>query len=391
MHGTVHSTMPETCDTPTSVSTLRRLLVRLVVAMALLACVDLAIARFLPTPDYASGARLPRALPTSRLTAAVEAVERASRAETPVVVFLGSSPTWGDATESQTNAVPASFQRAALKSGLALKAHNLGMNGALVSDMLVTSRRVADDADVLVVQLTYHTFGESSRDGAVRYPEIARLLGVRITREDALTFGLDRTPRFDITGATDRALRRVWRAYGEGDAIASTLFGRSVEQELRIRWEMLGAQGMTATAAEQPIDNTPFDELEPERQMLAVDRWNEFSAVDVNPQDSEFIALRRLASEHSAAKKRVVFYVSPLNVTALESFDAFDRSRYEAVTSALRDIVEREGHTFIDYNTPDRVLETRYFADLNHTTDEGSIEFGTRLFEDTREAVGGSW
>ena len=47
---------------------------------------------------------------------------------------------------------------------------------------------------------------------------------------------------------------------------------------------------------------------------------------------------------------------------------------------ATRRVVESHGLTFVDWNQPKLALPSGAFADMTHTTDQGSALFAARLF-----------
>ena len=159
---------------------------------------------------------MPRVLPTSRLLPAIEHLERVSRSDVPIVVVLGASPAWGDAVQSGSATIPAALQRCA-GSGIAV--FNFASNGQLLGDSYFLARRVSDDADLLVVQLTYHGYNSQWRQGATqRYPELPRLLGVPVEVRTADVLGVEPTPRVDISGMAERWLSHASNLYEIGRA-----------------------------------------------------------------------------------------------------------------------------------------------------------------------------
>jgi hypothetical protein len=367
--------------------TARRVITRFAVMLIVLVAVDLVVSATFAAEDYENDWRMPRALPTSRIVQFIAHIERPSAADTaPVVAFLGASPTWGDAVREDRETVSAAYRRAATADDQRLRAYNLASNGQLLGDAYFIAQRVADDTNLLMVQLTYHGFNGAWREGAARrYPELSDLLGVPIDDELAVVLGTEPAHRPDLTGTADRWLQRRWALYGMRDAIAGEVLGATPERRLFQRWETLASPEFAGEEERIP-SGEPFEMLEPDEQMIVLDEFAAAGEFQVDPDDSEVLMLERLASDLAESGTRTVFYISPLNVEALESFDLFDRELYEENVGPLREIVESRGHLFLDLNEDARIPASA-FADINHTTAEGSELVAAELWRLTRNLI----
>ncbi len=357
-----------------------RVALRFAACVLALAAVDATVSRFVPAPDFSRDWRMPRALPTSELLPAVEDLEStACDAKSPVVVFLGASPTWGDAVDEARDTVPASFGRAAREGTSSPIVYNLAANGQLVGDGYFIARRVEDDADLLFVQLTYHAFNADWREQErIRYPELPGLLGVPMNADLAAVLDIDPTRRPDVTGMFDRGLRSTWRLYGARDALASRLLGATPEMCAREGWQRLLDPAL-ADAEKDDTGLTPVEELPPDRQMMIIDEFAAAADFRVRTTDSETRMLERLATALAQADTRTIFYMAPINIDALESYEAFDWTRYAENVATLRRIVEAKGHRFHDLNTG-LSLPSSAFADISHTTAAGNNLVGAELW-----------
>ncbi len=170
-----------------------RLAFRFVLLAAALWGVDAIVARTLvPDATYTRSYRLPVALPTASIADYVESIHSSSLSEKggPIVAFVGASPTWGHRIKESANTYPYAFQSAASRAGLSTRTFNLASNGQFVADEYFIAKKVADDSDVVFVQLTYHTFNPAAREGSVmRYPELPRLLGMSLDTTEAAYLG----------------------------------------------------------------------------------------------------------------------------------------------------------------------------------------------------------
>lgn len=361
--------------------TRRRLLVRLVAMVLTLVVVDLAVGGYLHGKRaYDDAYRLPRERSMAELPGLVHHIE-GLRGDAPVVTFLGASPTWGDTNSSGGHTYVAAFERDARAGGVDARAFNLGANGELVADQYFLAQRLAPSSDLLVVQLTYHTFAAKARDAAQRYPELPGMLDVPVTAELAGVLGLDTTTRPDVNGVVDRTLTRAWRLYREREALSDRVAGRSLEEELFMRWDVWADKRPDGPPEiEHPARALPFDRLDPMEQTTLVERWAENGDYRIKRSDSELRTLELLCAALEEHGAQAVFFMSPLNVRTLQAWELLDRARYNANVAVIGAVVERHGFTFIDFNQPGLLLPGGAFADMNHTTDAGSEVFGARLY-----------
>ena len=361
-----------------------RLIVRLVTMAVALVLIDLSVAHYLrPRQSYDADWRLPRTQSMSALPGYVNHIEGLRRdALRPRVLFLGASPTWGEMNSDRHRTYSADFARTARAAGTAARVYNLGADGALVADQYFIADRLAGHADLLGIQLTYHTFNPAARiDGAERFSELPTILGEPVGAQVAKVLGIDRTPLFNLSGAVDRTLDRHWLLFREHDELASRLFGRPARDELYARWQKLsGSAPKELPLAPSLPKNARFDQLDPARQTEIVERYADFASFQIRRSDSELRMLDLLCARMESRHARAVFFMSPLNLGALESFGVFDHRLYSANVAIIRSIVERHGLSFIDWNQPGRELPSALFADATHTTDQGSAVFARRLY-----------
>jgi hypothetical protein len=298
------------------------------------------------------------------------------------VLFLGASPTWGEMNSNRHHTYSAAFARKARAAGVDARVYNLGADGALVADQYFIASRLAARADLLGIQLTYHTFNPAARiDGAERFSELPRILSEAVSRPVAKALNIDRTPPFDLSGKVDRTLDRRWLLFREHDELATRLFGRPVRDELYARWQDITSSTPKKSALTPSLPkNVGFDQLDPARQTEIVERYADFANYRIRRSDSELRMLDLLCGRLQRSHSRAVFFMSPLNVSALEGFGVLDRHLYDSNLAIIRAIVEKHGLTLIDWNQPKTELPSALFADATHTTDAGSAVFAQRLY-----------
>lgn len=365
----------------------RRLLVRGAVCLATLALVDVvAILAAGPQPHIDESWRAPEALPSSAVPMALQTVREAAPGSAPVVAFVGASPTWGDGLADGEQTLPARWAQIARERGKESVVVNLAFNGQLVADTGTLARAAARDADVVFVQITYRTFSPAARGGVTRrFPELPRLLGEPVLPTEAAATLTEPTPAFDVTGAADRALRRIWRLYGMRDVLASRLLGAAPDERLHDQWEEL----TLGTWDEEPTTAGSFDDLAPDEQTLLAEEWAGDAEFELEPGDAELAALEVLAADLAARDATAVVFLAPLNVAALASYDYLDEARLSRNVAAMRRAVERHGLRFVDLNDA-RAWRTADFIDISHTTASGTRAAAESLWAETSATVGGA-
>ncbi len=376
--------------------TLPRLLLRIVVLLAVLVFFDVWAGKALGDANYAGAYRMPLELPTAALPGYVHAIDARRSAESTQVLFLGASPTWGYRTKDAKSTFPYAFASAATSSGVDLSAANLATNGQLLGDQYLLAKATVREGDVVFVQLTYHMFDPRYQRGdLVRYPEIAQLPGVSVSADEARLLGVPKNEASAIGDRLSRVLFDTWTAYRERSAIASKLFGGMPEDRLRAAWrKATEASPPPEQAEEQEIpedDFVAFDALDPEKQMVVISQYAENASFTVSPDGPQIRTLRSLVDLLKERKAKAVFFVAPLNRDVLDYYGVIDRAQYVANSEAIGDVVRGAGLGFLDYNLAETpVFGAQYFADIDHTTDEGGRAVGARLFEDTAAYLRGA-
>jgi hypothetical protein len=376
--------------------TLPHLLVRLCVMIAALAALDAGVNAYLHAGHhYDADWRLPKTMALSGLPGYVDHIVGLARDPArPVVLFLGASPTWGEMNSDNHHTYPAAFGRAARADGVSARVYNLGSNGAQASDDYFLTDRLAGNADLLVLQLTYTNFNPVARFGhSMWFPDLPRALGEPVSPQVASILGIPQTHTLNLSGTVDRTLGRYWTLLREHDALAARLFGQPFKDELFTRW-----QQATHTVPKQialappPKLNAPFDDLDATAQGIDMQQFTDVSKFIISPADSELRMLDLLCADLQRRHVRAALFLSPIDVEVLDFYDDFDRKQYDANAAAVRAVVERHGLTFIDFNQPKLMLPSSAFADMTHTTDAGSALFAKSLYAKLapllREAAG---
>jgi hypothetical protein len=375
--------------------TLPRLLLRVLVAIAILVAFNSWVGHLLAGADYSGAYRMPLKLPTAALPGYVRALDTPAadggvEGTRTRVVFLGASPTWGYRIKDPRNTFPYAYASAAESSGAEVSAANLAANGLLLGDQYLLAKAVARKGDVVFVQLTYHMFNPGYADGRlVRYPEIADLPGVTLTEDEAKLLGRPELASSRLGTALRDAISRYVVAFGERSALSAKLFGGMPEERLHEAWQIaLTGESQTQDAAMPGDEMKSFESLPPERQMVVVAQYAENSDFGVSASSPQARTLRSLVVLLRQRGAKAVFFVSPMNREVIDRYKLIDRAQYRANIKTIGDVVRAGGFPFIDYNAAQKpVFAGSYFADIDHTTDVGGRAVGARLFKDTAAYV----
>jgi hypothetical protein len=271
------------------------------------------------------------------------------------------------------------------------KVYNLASNGQLISDQYYIAKSLIDDVDAFVIQLNYHTFNESDdKRPAIRYPDLPKRLGIDISESEAALLG-DRTTGASSNSVSDKvnaSLSRVLSSasftFANRDFITAQLFGGPPEQLLENYFgrsisnpDKTGANPKSGDLFGE--SNKPFSELKPVQQMLIIKTVSDLYDFKIDTADREVVFLRKLIDLLAKHKKKAVFFITPLNVEALDQFGIFNWDAYDSNSRSLQAIVERKKLKFIDANAGTDILPAYDFFDISHTLDKGGIEFGKQL------------
>jgi hypothetical protein len=377
-----------------------RLVLRIAVCIGALVALDVAIApSFAPPETYMTAYRLPRTAPTASIADYANAIDLAARApqHRPIAAFLGASPTYGQRISDARSTFPAAFAAASEASGTPFQAFNLATNGQLVGDYLVLARRFSRDADVVFVQLTYHTFSPTQGRLRIRYPELPAVLGVPLSDAEGKLLGLPaRTGSLGMPGVAssiDAPLGRWWTLWRERDVIDRRLFGGPPRQTLPAMLEPATTTSTAeATFTVLPDDaandgSASFDSLDPGARMTAIALYAEDSSFTVSASDDQVRLLDELAGTLASEHKKAVFFISPMNFDVIDSYGLIDPAQYASNIGELRAVVGSHGLRFIDLNTEAESVPVADFADISHTNDAGGALVGRLLWDLTASYV----
>lgn len=361
--------------------TARRVAIRLAVALLALAALDAAVVRTLPAPDYERAYRLPRTQSTTAMGGLVRHLDAtASDGRAIRAAFLGASPTWGHRVRDARHTWPEAWEAAARATGADAAAYDLACNGQLIGDERVIGERVADDVDVVFVQLTYHTFKPRAAATSMRFPELPRLLGASLPADERARLGIGSDAPSALSAPVARVLQAHWALYAGREQLDARLFGGTPRDVLAGKQDSQGADTLGGGFAS-------FDALDPARQMVVVSQYAEESSFTLGADDPQVRELAALARSLKAHGVKAVFYLSPLNRQLVEDYQLLDAAQYARNVAVLRAAVTPSRFPFVDYNSGRVRFGSELFADVDHTTDAGAVAVGRALFADTRRYV----
>lgn len=320
--------------------------------------------------------RLPLDAEMALLPAYVRQIEESSAKE---VIFVGSSPTYGVNIQDPAHTYPYAFQTAAKKAGIGgFRVRNVSAKGWLMADQAFVLKRLADDLDLAVIQLNYHTFSPAFlQETKIRHPEMPDKLDVAVDPEEGLLAGIRPTPIWPLNPGIRQGLRQIWRLYRDRDALAVRWWGAPPENALFKR---------TQAAVEDTQEKAPFLDLSPARQMVIMRRYAKNVSFSITADNSELRFLKRSLALLKAQRKPAMVFMTPLNVQALDDYEAMDWAEYDRNVALIRRVVEEAGGVWLDRNRQ-APLDAEHFFDISHTLDTGGQATGTWLFRAARASL----
>lgn len=304
-----------------------------------------------------------------------------------IIVFSGSSPTYGHKIKHPQNTYPFTFEKTFVDNGARnIRVYNTASDGQLVSDQYFIIKSLIDTADIFYIQLNYHTFNpQTLRDTVIRHKEMPEMLGVSVTPSEAAVLNRRPTPPFPVNAWLQRALKKYSVLYGERETLAERLFGGKPEDALYKLYEKIRSIKFRETADALLAESTrPFSELKPAQQMVIVRRYGERCHFKIGRGNSEIFFLNEMLALLKKYNKPAVFFITPLNQNALDDYEVMNRKEYKKNVSVISRFVTEKGFLFLDFNAKHHYSEELFF-DISHTLDEGGKIVGRDLFNDTKK------
>lgn len=294
----------------------------------------------------------------------------------PSLVFIGSSPTYGIRISDPAQTFPVATLKALQKQGQAKDwvSVNLSAKGFLLSDQYFLLKKALPMGEAFVIQLNYHTFSPSLLKGTrMRHPELPEKLGVTVSEQEAALLGLRPSSPLPLNAWLRQGLSRFWAFYRSKELLAAHWLGHTPEGWVFAQYEK--AMGLQAGEME---GETPFLDLKPTQQMMMLKRYGQNAGFDLRPDNSELQMLKATVALLKQAGKPVLFVMGPLNVEALDAYEALDWKKYQAVLKPIRATIEAGGFQLLDIN-PGAALPADQFFDITHTLNAGGTAFGIRI------------
>lgn len=298
------------------------------------------------------------------------------------VVFLGSSPTYGIHIRQDQNCYPYTYQQALEKSAgqkPAIPFHNVSAKGFLVADQYYLAKSLAPDTGVFFIQLNYHTFSPALGT-RIRYPELPEKLGVTVAADEAALLGIRPTPVLALNAPLRQWLRTWWGFYRERERLAMQVLQATPEAFVFNQYDRWRGS-KAAKEAEKS-----FMELSPARQMMVLKRYSQTATFTIAPGNSELFFLEQLAQWLQQQQKHAVFFMAPMNVEALDTYEMLPWKQYDHNMAQIRQVLQRYGFDLLDTNRK-KPLSGDTFFDISHTLDKGGQLFGKQLFELTAKQM----
>lgn len=304
-----------------------------------------------------------------------------------LIVFSGSSPTYGHKIKYAQNTYPFSFKKAFEDSSAKnIRVYNTASDGQLLADQYFIVKSLIHSADLFFIQLNYHTFNpQALREVAIRHKDMPEMLGVPVTMSEAAILNRRPTPLLPVNAWLQRALKKYSVLYGERETLAERLFGGKPEDALYKLYEKIRGIKLRETADALLAESThPFSELKPAQQMVIVRRYGERCHFKIGRGNSEIFFLNEMLALLKKYNKPAVFFMTPLNQNALDDYDVMPWKEYKKNVSVISRLATGKDFLFIDFNARHHYAEDLFF-DISHTLDKGGQTVGKDLFNDTKK------
>lgn len=304
-----------------------------------------------------------------------------------IIVFMGSSPTYGHKIKNSINTYPYSFEKYLWKNNnnsKQIKVYNLASNGRLLSDQYYILKDLIDTADIFFIQLNYHTFNSQARTTKIFNAELPDLLGVNVDFAEAEILNRRPTPFYNLNIFLQNFLRRHWYFYANRELIAKKLFGKNPEDYFYDLYQLkrgVEIKDQNDSALDKLF--TPFFELSPVKQMIIVKRYSKICKFEITKNNSEIYFLQKIIVLLKEKNKKAVFFMAPINYEAVETYELFKWSQYNENLKIINDMITKQKFLFLDLTLKHK-LSGQYFFDISHTLDSGGKIVGKYLFEDSK-------
>lgn len=306
-----------------------------------------------------------------------------------IIVFSGSSPTYGHKIRHPENTYPFSFERTFKQNSRHpqnIRVFNTASDGQLVSDQYYIVRSLIHDADMFYIQINYHTFNpESLRGMPIRHKDMPERLGARVMEKEAGLLNRRSSPVLSLNSSLQNVLKKISRLYRERETLPLLLFGGKPENVIYAKYETW--RGEKAPQKNEGIlsQTLPFSQLTPQKQLVIVKRYGErcHFRLKRGGSNSELFFLKRMVRLLKKYKKSAVLFMTPLNRGTLDDYDMMDWKEYKNNVKVIREIAENDDMLFLDFNE-EHAYPDNLFFDISHMLDAGGKIVGKDLFNDTK-------
>jgi len=214
----------------------------------------------------------------------------------------------------------------------------------------------------VVIQLNYHTFSPRLlKETRIRHPELPEKLGLDVSESEAALLGLRPSPPIAFNRFFRQGLNQIWSFYRLREILAASWLGNTPEG-----WAYQQYEKRLGTQATDTDERLPFLDLPPAQQMMALKRFGQNIGFQLSEDNSELQSLRLLLKSLKKAGKPALFVMGPLNVEALDAYEALDWKSYDRSLATLRHEIEQAGYPLLDINRT-APLPADQFFDLTHT------------------------
>jgi len=303
----------------------------------------------------------------------------------PVVAFFGASVIQGYINTTPETAAPVVTERVLFDRGIKTRCFNLACLGNNLGDHLALGTEAArNGADLLVIPLHFKLFSNLGTLGFMSF-----------YRED-VTY-LRRRPDFlrlrrRLLKVSDREYQEIrlkqffvrhWAYYRERRLVSHVLTGNAFPIPVQVQQWLLTLGGVEMSDSDTPLGkfNNPEERNRDNLWKLQPRSYHDnqidtYRQISVDPRGRHFQVLRLVNGLSGRSDAKILFYMIPLNRTAINRFGYFKWEQHAAFKRLTEEMALRAGNHFVDLTD---AVDDRYFTDGDHLNINGHAKLAEAL------------
>lgn len=301
------------------------------------------------------------------------------------IVFLGDSQAYGSSVKNGYETVPAYLEQELrrLMPDKDIKIFNFAFKGMGISEnYFVLNSLVDEDVDLIIYNLSTSWFNRTPK---FDHPNVINLSEKLPVNEKLVKMGIqsNRDNKDKLSDEIGFATGRVWSLYGTRAAIASSILGKSVRENL-LELELRATNPKEALKKEQeqqmlyePWYSKDWDKI--------LGRLNyKFGRIDLAPYNPQVVFYKMILETINRSKVNALFYNSPQNIAMLEKFYDMDKKEWQRGLTGIKKMTKSQYVTHLDYS---HLVPEQNFTDAIHMDKNGNRLVAQQL----AQVIAGNW